>query len=202
MAENLQNEQARALKLGEMKGFIENLSATVGAEYERYESEAKWRRRYDVWLRAASAILAVAAPALVTFQPSQESALFFSDEAFRILVILLVAFAGASITLQAVFAFDKKYANSKMTAAKLQQLSDSIKYDLLSADLISGEERYHLLRNTIKNAADIKSSVIMKYVEDDINNILSTEDRIKTVKDKHASESSPLLSKTAEMIRN
>jgi len=178
-------------KIDILKSSLFELKQEINNEAKKFEKEAKWRRRFDISLRAISAILAVAAPALVTYQPDPTSTGFVNSEYFRVLVILLVGFSGASITLQAVFAFDKKYANSKITSVQLMELERKVDFDLKVSDLFDEHETYRNLRNRLEEVAKSRSASLRTYVEEDINTVLSTDARVHDAVDRQNDNNGP-----------
>ena len=141
-------------------------------------------------LRFTSAILAVAAPALVTYSGTlggndgPEHILFMNPQNFQVFVIFLVGFAGASVTLQAVFSFDRKYANARLTVAKLAEIHHRLKNVLLTAELTTDvKEAYRLLYNNVDKAIASRSEILSKFVQEDINTILSTDARVAEAKE-------------------
>ena len=61
-------------------------------------------RRFDTCFRATTAILAVAAPAFVTYSTQSDA-----TAVYKLVAILVSAIAGAAATLQAVFGFRQTY---------------------------------------------------------------------------------------------
>ncbi|MEM1396733.1 MAG: hypothetical protein AAGH38_04715 [Pseudomonadota bacterium] len=192
MADNFPDEQNQKLRT-----FVENLLSEARSDESYYERIARRNRFFDVTLRFLSAILAVAAPALVTYSGTlspagqQSNILLMSSQNFQVFVIFLVGFSGASVTLQAVFSFDRKYANAKLTAAKLAETHRRLKNVLLTADLTSDvKEAYRILYDSIDKSIASRSEILSKYVEEDINTILSTDARVAELKETQGAKAS------------
>lgn len=164
-----------------LQGYLKDLNTQIHEEALKFDREANGRKRMDIFIRAISAILAVAAPALVTYEPGTNAAGFVGTAYFKVLVIFLVGFAGASITLQAVFAFDRKYANAKMAAVNLLELERKIDFDLRLSDLSGEHESYRILKNRFETAAKRRTEILRQYVQEDINTVLSTDARVQEV---------------------
>ena len=81
------------------------------------ENEAKWLRRWHQWFTGLTILLGVAAPAVVTYTPPVGI-----EFTWKIIAIVITAFATASATIRTVLRFSERYSNSALTAIALKEL--------------------------------------------------------------------------------
>ena len=96
----------------------------IQKEAARYETAAKHEGFLHRSFTAGLAVLAVAAPALVTYQTQQKEAKYFA-----VVVILVTAVAGAGTALQGVFRWGERYRRTRLTALELRELDSATGLD-------------------------------------------------------------------------
>lgn len=100
---------------------LEVLDATlsqVQREAGRYDTDARRQGLLHRGFTASLAVLAVAAPALVTYQTQAKN----SPGWLVLVVILVTAIAGAGTALQGVFRWGDRFRRTRLTALELGEL--------------------------------------------------------------------------------
>jgi len=151
----------------DLAGLSQNIDDTI----KRIESDAivkegrsSRQRAWDIFLRATTAVLAVASPALVTYSTTS------SNELYKLAAILLTGIAGASATLQAIFGLQQTYVRNAIDALDLHNLKAQLETAKQEA-LRKGQshEKYADLKlalsNTTKNYRDIIIGRQKAYLE-------------------------------------
>jgi len=96
---------------------VEAVASEILKKADGLEHDAKWLRRWHQWFTVLTILLAVAAPAVVTYTPPVGSEL-----TWKIVAIVITAFATASATIRTVLRFSERYSNSALTAIALKEL--------------------------------------------------------------------------------
>jgi hypothetical protein len=123
---------------------INRLNKSAEAKERRSSREWVW----DVILRATTAILAVASPALVTYSTTANV-----GQEYKLAAILLTGIAGASTTLQSIFALQQSYVHDAVDALDLYNVSaqlESGKQEALGQG--SSGNRYAGLKKALSEA--------------------------------------------------
>lgn len=150
----------------------------ISKEAIRFTRQASSQQRYHTWFKAITAVLGVAAPALVTYQTSVASSPYY------LLTIFLVGIAGASATLQATFGWGEKYGRTRLTALALEELES----DLLVAreDILDSDDNlkiYQRLRSLNEQASDKRKDIYRKQIEAEVQIVTKEEEPPKLEKE-------------------
>lgn len=137
---------------------------------DKVEGDAKsYTKRSDrlnllnIALRAATAVLAVAAPALVTYQ-TQVNAF-----GWQLAAILLTSIAGGAVGLQAAFALGERYRRSAMTVLALNELATKTRADINSIERDTRTEaKYSKLSERLKETYAKHSRIIRQQITGEI----------------------------------
>jgi hypothetical protein len=144
---------------------IENISKDISQSIARISemAELKQKRsasqyRWDVVLRAITAILAVASPALVTYATTASV-----GDAYKFAAILLSAIAGASATLQTIFTLQENHVRDGIDALDLREIKTQLESDRESANRKEPDyERYSALQVAHSTATASLKEIIVK----------------------------------------
>ena len=162
--ENLQSRVEKATEA------LDQTIQRVSKEAIRFRRQASSQQRNHMWFKAITAVLGVAAPALVTYQTSVELAPYY------LLTIFLVGVAGASATLQATFRWGEKYGRTRLTALALEEIES----DLLMAkeDILDSDDKlkiYQKLRSLNEQASNKRKDIYRKQIEAEVQIVTMEE---------------------------
>ena len=143
-------------RLASLRKEIDETCSTMTALADTHQKRAEHARALDVFFRSVTAILAVAAPALVTYSTAAGVA-----EGFKLLAIFLTGIAGAATTLQAIFGFKQSYLRAGTSALELRNavvdLRDNANVALKQKDEL---EAVGLIRSYLEHARKRMTDVV------------------------------------------
>ncbi len=157
---------------------LDNTISRVTEEAKHFKILAVRQQKNHTAFRAITAILSVAAPALVTYQTTVESA------PFQLAAIFLVGFAGASATLQATFGWGEKYGRTRLTALSLEELESDLQ--MAREDILDSEDKlkiYQKLRSLNEQASDKRKEIYRKQIEAEVQIVTKEESPPKLERD-------------------
>ena len=142
----------------------------VAEDAKQYEVRAARQRNYHVIFRAVTAILGVAAPALVTYQTQ------VAGELFKLLAILLTGIAGAAATLQATFGWGESYGRTQLTALALRELESDMRMRKESAlDTTDQMKKYSDVRGLNGSGYQRWQQIIRLQIETEVSIVTQAE---------------------------
>ena len=178
---------ADAVTVKDFEPLLDKLLTDTQVEAHRMSRVANRNRLFDIMFRGISVVLAVAAPALVTYSSVVTSlqpkvsvdgagvSLHLGIELYKIGIILIVALAGASVTLTSVFSFGRKYANAAIAYARLTALQQKIEFEKLFFFGADAHEIYSRNKQVLINLTNEKLQIIFDYMQGDIQVIAGAE---------------------------
>jgi hypothetical protein len=109
----------------ESEQAIDTILKEIDREAQQFRDRAKGQERLNRYATAILAILAIAAPSLVTFVLAKGG----NDRngRFVLFVVFVTAVGGAGNTLLGIFRWGERYRRSQLTGMELDQLSRSAK---------------------------------------------------------------------------
>ena len=105
-------------KIASVEKEAEKTLSRIESDAKKRDASAKSQKRLDITFRSITAILAVAAPALVTYSTTPEV-----GDAYKLYAILLSGVAGAATTLQVIFGLKEGAVRNSLVALSLYELS-------------------------------------------------------------------------------
>lgn len=143
-------------RLDGLKTEVDETCTSIEAKALSSESSAESSRRWDIFFRASTAILAVAAPALVTYSVAQDV-----SSQMKLFAILLTAVAGASTTLQAIFGFKQGYVRGATTSMNLRHIVRDLRSETRAAFKQSDKiEAVGIVRSALDRSREKVSDVL------------------------------------------
>lgn len=103
-------------RINKAREILDQTLTRVEKEAGTYEARAARERKLHQCFSAGLAILAVAAPALVTYQSQVH------NPTISMIAILVTAVAGAGTTLQSTFRWGDRFRRTRLTALELSEL--------------------------------------------------------------------------------
>jgi hypothetical protein len=104
-------------RIAKQFAVLDRTLGQIHSEVRRHESDAKTQGQLHRWFTATLAVLAVAAPALVTYQTQNTGQAWLP-----FFVIGVTAIAGAGTSLQSAFRWGDRFRRTKLTALELSEL--------------------------------------------------------------------------------
>jgi hypothetical protein len=130
------------------------------------ERRSKRQRQWDLILRVTTAILAVIAPALVTYSTTSPS------EYFKLAAIILSGLAGVGATIQTILALQQNYVRNAVDALDLVDLKAQLEIDRDTALKMKFTEQNAALAVALNTATKKHRDIIIgrqkAYVEQDL----------------------------------
>jgi Protein of unknown function (DUF4231) len=149
---------------GQLKVLDETLDR-VQKEAERYNTDARRQGLLHRGFTASLAVLAVAAPALVTYQTQAKSA-----SGWLVLVVILVtAIAGAGTALQGVFRWGERFRRTRLTALELDELYSATQ--LKRRDIVETDDPVKVFSQISElnhNSASRLQAIVRNHIEAEV----------------------------------
>ncbi len=103
----------------EAEDTIQLVAKEIQIEAANLKAEAQTMRVKHQFFTVATILLGVAAPAFVTYSPTQGSGV---EVWWKVVAIIVTALASASATIRTVLRYGDRYANSSLTSMALEDL--------------------------------------------------------------------------------
>jgi ABC-type multidrug transport system fused ATPase/permease subunit len=149
-----------------VKGRISILNQTLSRiekESKHYDSDARLQGIFHRTFTAVLAVLAVAAPALVTYQTQSKNA------QTAIVVVLVTAIAGAGTALQGVFRWGDRFRRTRLTALELKELLTATELDKEDIeDSTDDLRKFAEIRELNDRAATRLQAIIRNHIESEV----------------------------------
>lgn len=146
--------------LSDLASVSKKIDDTIGRiekDATAKERRSSRERGWDIFFRTTIAILAVASPALVTYSTTAGVA-----EPYKLAAILLSGIAGASATLQAIFALQQNYVRNAIDALDLYDLKAQLQSNREEALRMGKDhDKYSKLNEALNDATKRYKEIII-----------------------------------------
>lgn len=147
-------------KIDKLVGVVRDTLDDVEKDRRHYCTRSQANKRLSIGFRASMAVLAVCAPALVTYQTTVQ------DKMFSLIAILLTGIAGAAATLQAIFNFGECYKRQRLLSLALEELHSNGNLDFEDAQREQDQmEKYHKLKKLNETLQAGRRRHVREYLE-------------------------------------
>ncbi len=117
---NESNQSILSQQITEAKQSIEEGINAIGYEAKSLKMHAKRMNFYHQIFTVSTILLGVSAPAMVTYSPTSYA------EVWKLVAIVITAFATASATMRTVLRFGERYSNSELASLELFNLKNKV----------------------------------------------------------------------------
>lgn len=157
-------------RIERLVGIVDKTIQRIAEDAVSYRSSSNVQRKLHYSFRVAITVLAVTAPALVTYQMRVDSVFF------QIGVIVFTAVAGGAATLQAIFAWGEQYGRTRLAALALEELESDMK--MRKEDILDSEDElkvYQQLHALNEDGARRHREIIRQQIEGEVSLVRETE---------------------------
>lgn len=157
-------EDQVAQRADKYKGMLDRLRIDLERDFAGEQHRAGRSRSADVYFRFLTALLGVIAPALVTYQTTQ------NNQYWGLAAVLVTGLVGALATLQASFRWGERYCQTQLAAHALDELKSSVIQTLDHAEVVDDPaERLIHLKNEYERASAERRRIRKQLMEAEVS---------------------------------